>query len=75
MRARRDDPQMARGLGRVLYWAITAIAIVVTVYMEMLLGPDALDKGEWTTIGLVVVLGYGPSASQSVFCYVPISSS
>jgi hypothetical protein len=48
----------APGLGRVLYWAITAFAIVVTVYMEIVLGSDALEKREWSTIGIVVVLGF-----------------
>ena len=39
-------------------WAITITAIVFTLCMEMLFGPEAINAGEWVTLGLVAILGF-----------------
>jgi hypothetical protein len=45
--------KFARGL-----WAVTAIALALTIIIEMDFGPAAIHAGEWLTLVLIGVLGF-----------------
>jgi hypothetical protein len=49
---------MVTQAGRVLYWLATATAIVLTIYLEALLGPQAVREAQWTMLVLIVILGF-----------------
>jgi hypothetical protein len=38
-------------------WAVTAIALALTISMEMVFGPAAIDAGEWLTLVVIGLLG------------------
>jgi hypothetical protein len=49
--------EMSTRFGRGL-WVVTAAAISLTICLEIIFGPAAIDAGEWTAIGLIGVLGF-----------------
>ena len=53
IRGTQVSARFSRGLG-----LITVTAIVLTIYMEMLFGSEAIHAEEWITLGIIGVLGF-----------------
>jgi hypothetical protein len=49
---------MTAQLGRLLYWGVSSIAVVSTIYLEAVLGPEAIAEGDLSALLLILILGF-----------------